>query len=49
MKLTPVANFINILTRSFSLQKWSGTQLQFHQQNYAQIYLYTQLEVTLNF
>jgi hypothetical protein len=37
------------VARSFFLQKCSGSQLLFYQQNYAQLYKYTQLEVTPNF
>ena len=42
-------NFINMLTISFYAQKCCGAQLLFHQQNYAQLYQYAQLEVMPNF
>ncbi len=47
--LTSVNNFINMLTSSFYACKCSGSQLIFHQQYYAQLYQYTQLEVMPNF
>ena len=46
--LWPLVNFINMLMRSFYSQKCFGAQLLFNQQNYAQFYQYTQLEVTPN-
>ena len=48
-KPTPGVNFINMLMRSFYAPKCCGSQLLFHQQNYAQLYRYALLEVTLNF
>ena len=42
-------NFINMLARSFYELKYSGAQLLFHPQNYAQLYQCAHLEVAPNF
>jgi hypothetical protein len=50
MKLTAGVNLINMLTLSFYKHNCSGAKLDlFDQQNYAQLYQYTQLEVTTNY
>jgi len=38
MKLTTGVNIINMLFRNFNMNICSGSQLQFHQQYYAQLH-----------
>jgi hypothetical protein len=45
----PGVNFINMIVNSFYAQKCFGAQVLFHQQHCAQLFQYTQLEVTPHF